>query len=394
MLAIPVLLGILFLTFTLTRLLPGDPCLAALQEKATEVVCREFNRSHGLDRPILGLEFHPQEEIVPLIYTVLHPQEIPNFIKDPKAFLPTNINIVSYKPGQFEIYMKEVSKGDFGDSIQYKYSTSRLIVERLPTTIELTVFAMFFAAIIGIPLGVISAYYHNSVIDLGTMILANIGVSMPIFWLGLMLGYVFSVTLKGTFLQFPPGGSYAASGVRIEPFYQVWGMDIQPGPTSIWSFIANMDITNELLSGHWNEFRQATRYMVLPMIALGTIPMSIIARMTRSSLLEVLGQNYVRTARAKGVREPSVVMKHALRNALIPVVTIMGLSLGSLLGGAVLTETVFGLGGVGDALRDSIEGRDYTVVQAFTVVIAFVFVVINLLTDVLYVFLDPRIKLQ
>lgn len=349
LLAIPVLLGILFLTFSLTRLLPGDPCIAALQEHATEEACRTFNHRHGLDKPI---------------------------------------------PVQFGIYMQEVAQGDFGNSIKYGYSTSRLIAERLPTTIELTIFSMFFATLIGVPLGVISAYYHNSAADVGTMVVANVGVSMPVFWLGIMLGYLFSVVLKGTFLQLPPGGSYASSGAIIEPFYHAWGLNITPGPSSIWSFIANMDITNEVLSGDLGEATRAARYMILPMIALGTIPMSIIARMTRSSLLEVMGQNYVRTARAKGVRERNVVLNHALRNALIPVVTIIGLSFGSLLGGAVLTETVFGLGGVGDALRDSIEGRDYTVVQAFTIVVAVLFLIINLLTDVLYVFLDPRIKLQ
>lgn len=347
-LSIPVLLGILFLTFALTRLLPGDPCRAALQEKATEETCNAFNKRYGLDRPI---------------------------------------------PVQFSIYLRDFLKGDLGNSIKYNYSVMRLIVERLPTTLELAVMAMMFAILVGVPLGLISAYYHNSPIDMGTMVVANVGVSMPVFWLGLMLAYLFAVILKDTPFVLPPSGSLSP-GVRIQPFYDAWGLNIQPGRSSAWAFISNMTITNAALSGDWKGFKDAFRHLILPMIALGTIPMSIIARMTRSSLLEVLGQNYVKTARAKGAYERNVVLNHAFRNAMLPVVTIIGLSFGSLLSGALLTETIFGLAGVGSALYDAINGRDYTVVQAFTVIIAVMFVIINLLVDVLYVFLDPRIRLN
>jgi ABC-type dipeptide/oligopeptide/nickel transport system permease component len=155
-----------------------------------------------------------------------------------------------------------------------------------------------------------------------------------------------------------------------------------------------MDTLNPLLAADFRGFWDNLQHMILPMMALGTIPLSIIARMTRSSLLEVLGANYVRTARAKGVRERGVVFSHAFRNAMLPVVTIIGLSFGSLLSGAVLTETIFGLSGVGDALFSAITGRDYTVVQAFTIVIAVIFVFVNLVVDILYVFLDPRIRLE
>ncbi len=347
-LSIPVLLGILFLTFTLTRLLPGDPCRAALQERATDELCEEFNERYGLNDSI---------------------------------------------PVQFGIYLRDVVQGELGESIENGYAVSRLLVERMPTTVELSVFAMLFAVTLGIPLGMLSAYYHNSAIDIGTMIGANIGVSMPVFWLGLMLSYLFGVVFKDTFLWLPPSGSLS-SGMSIEPFYQAWGLDIDPGRSSIWEFIANMNLLNAILAGDWEGAKDAFRHLILPMMALGTIPLSIIARMTRSSLLEVLGQNYVRTARAKGLRERGVVFNHALRNAMLPVVTIIGLSLGTLLSGALLTETIFGLGGIGSALYDAITGRDYTVVQAFTVVIAVLFVIINLIVDIMYVFLDPRIRLQ
>jgi peptide/nickel transport system permease protein len=159
-------------------------------------------------------------------------------------------------------------------------------------------------------------------------------------------------------------------------------------------FIANINTLNALLVRDWDGYKDALRHLILPSLALGTIPMSIIARMTRSSLLEVLGLNYIRTARAKGVREIGVVMRHGFRNALLPVVTIIGLSLGALLSGAVLTETVFGLSGVGRILYDSITGRDYTVVQAFTLIIAVMFVFINLIVDAMYAYLDPRIRLE
>ncbi len=230
-------------------------------------------------------------------------------------------------------------------------------------------------------------------IDLSTMIGANIGVSMPVFWLGLMLSYLFGVVFKDTPLWLPPSGRLTA-GVSIQPFYEAWGIDVDPDALTVAGFISNINTLNAILVGDWDGLRDAARHMILPAMALGTIPLAIIARMTRSSLLEVLALNYVRTARAKGVRELVVVMKHAFRNALLPVVTIIGLSLGSLLSGAVLTESIFGLSGVGKIMADSIFGRDYTVVQAFTLVIAIIFVFINLIVDAMYAYLDPRIRLE
>jgi peptide/nickel transport system permease protein len=347
--SIPVLLGILFVTFALARLLPGDPCRSALGERATEEICNSFNERYGLNDPI---------------------------------------------PEQFRIYLHDVLTGDMGDSIKFGRPVTKLMVERLPVTVELSFYAMLFAVVVGIPLGIISAYYHNSTVDVATMIGANIGVSMPVFWLGLMLSYFFGVVLKGTPFWLPPSGPLSP-GVTIEPFYQAWGIHVEnPDNMSLPVFIANINTLNALLVGDWAGFKDAFRHMLLPAAALSTIPLSIIARMTRSSLLEVLGLNYVRTARAKGVKEMGVVLKHAFRNALLPVVTIIGLSLGGLLSGAVLTETIFGLTGVGRTLYDSITGRDYTVVQAFTLIIAVIFVFINLVVDALYAYLDPRIKLE
>ena len=227
------------------------------------------------------------------------------------------------------------------------------------------------------------------------MLWANIGVSMPVFWLGLMLAYVFALALKDTPFQLPPSGRLSP-GVIVVPFYEVWNLELTPGTTtfSIVDFLSRMNVLNGLLSTDFKLVKDAATHLILPALALSTIPMALIARMTRSSMLEVLGQDYIRTARAKGLRQRKVVMKHAFRNALLPIVTVVGLSLGGLLGGAVLTETVFNLSGVGRILYESITARDYGIVQAFTVVIAVFFVLLNLIVDISYAYLDPRIRLE
>jgi peptide/nickel transport system permease protein len=350
LLAIPVLLGILFVTFALARLLPGDPCRAVLGEHATDQICDEFMRRHGLDQPI---------------------------------------------PTQFAVYLGEIARGDFGDSLRFQRPVTELLSERLPVTVELSFYALTFAVVLGIPLGIISAYRRNSVVDMGTMLLANVGVSMPVFWLGLMLAYTFAVMLKGTPIWLPPSGRMT-SGMSLPPLYESWNIQVVEGEGwyNVLAFFSNINTFNALLTGHWPELWDAVKHLILPSIALGTIPMSIIARMTRSSLLEVLGLDYVRTARAKGLRENAVVLRHALRNAMLPVVTVVGLQLGTLLGGAVLTETIFGLTGVGKTLFDSITSRDYVLIQVFTLVIAVGFVVVNLIVDLSYAFLDPRVRLE
>jgi ABC-type dipeptide/oligopeptide/nickel transport system permease component len=348
--AIPVLIGILLVTFVLARVIPGDPCRAILGEKATQAVCDRFISEHGLDKPI---------------YT------------------------------QFGVYLKEIAHGDFGRSFRYGMPVTRLLVERLPTTIELSICAFIFSLLIGIPLGIISAVKHNSWVDVSMMIWANIGVSMPVFWLGLMLAYVFSLLLKGTPFWLPPSGRISA-GIPSTAFYEVWGWTIQE--TGLWSgvlkFLSGLYIFNAILTANWKLLGDSLKHLLLPALALGTIPMALIARMTRSTMLEVLGQDYIRTARAKGLPNSKVILKHAFRNSLLPLVTVIGLSLGGLLGGAVLTETIFGLSGVGRTLYEAITARDYGIVQAFTVVIAIFFVILNLIVDISYAYLDPRIRLN
>ena len=348
--AIPVLFGILLVIFVLVRLIPGEPCTAIMGEKATAETCERFNREHGLDQPL---------------------------------------------PIQFAIYMGEILQGDLGDSIRFARPVTLILVERLPTTIELTLLALSIAVIVGVPLGVISAVRHNSKTDVATMIGANIGVSMPVFWLGLMLAFIFAILLKDTPFWLPPSGRLTA-GLKAVPFYEVWGWELEGDSTSFkfFEFFANLYIFNSIITMDWKVLGDTFKHLILPAVALATIPMAIIARMTRSALLETLGQDYIRTARGKGLPERLVVMRHGMRNALLPVVTIVGLQLGALLGGAVLTETIFGLSGVGRALYEAITARDYPIVQAFTLVIALTYVIVNMLVDISYTFLDPRVRLN
>lgn len=350
LLSIPVLVGILFVTFALARLIPSDPCRAMLGEKATDAVCDDFLHRHGLDKPILV---------------------------------------------QFVVYMGEIIQGDFGISFRFSLPVTEILAQRLPITVELSFAALLVSIFVGIPLGVISAVRHNSWVDILTMLWANIGISMPVFWLGLMLAYVFALALKDTPFQLPPSGRLSPGLIPV-PFYEIWNLELVEGTISftILDFISRMNILNGILSNDFYLVKDAATHLILPAIALGTIPMALIARMARSSMLEVLGQDYIRTARAKGLRQRTVVMKHAFRNALLPLVTVIGLSLGGLLGGAVLTETVFNLSGVGRILYDSITARDYGIVQGFTVVIAVFFVVLNLIVDISYAYLDPRIRLD
>ena len=350
LMSIPVLFGILLVTFVLARAIPGDPCKAILGEKASKEVCERFTREHGFDKPIYV---------------------------------------------QFGYYIGDVMQGNFGTSIRFSRPVTQILVERLPMTIELAVGGLIVAILAGVTLGIVSAMRHNTGVDVATMIVANIGISMPVFWLGLMLAYLFALVFKGTPFWLPPSGRLTA-GLTSVPFFEVWHWQMVAGSAKakLLEFVANHFLFNSLITGDWVVLKDAARHLVLPVIALSTIPMAIIARMTRSSLLEVLGRDYVRTAHAKGVIERRVVFDHALRNALLPVVTILGLQMGALLGGAVLTETVFGLAGVGRMLFEAITARDYPIIQAFTVVIAVSYMVINLIVDVSYGFLDPRIRLE
>jgi len=349
LLIIPVLIGIIFVTFVLVRAIPSDPCQAMLGERATKAVCDAFKERFGL-----------------------------------------NDNIVV----QFGRYLDQLLHGNLGDSIKYGRPVTDILLERLPMTLELSLGAMLFAIIVGVPLGIISAYRHNSPIDAATMVWANIGVSMPVFWLGLMLAAFFGVALKDTPFQLPTSSRLTA-GVTVVPLAETWHLQNLAGfPKTVITFLSNTFTFNALVSGNWAALGDAIKHLILPSVALGTIPLSIIARITRSNLLDIMGLDYIRTARAKGVIERTVVFKHAMRNAMLPLVTIIGLQFGGLLGGALLTESVFGLPGVGKFLVDAIFARDYPVVQGFTLVIALVFVFVNLLVDISYAYLDPRVRLN
>jgi len=348
--AIPVVIGVLIVTFALARAIPGEPCTAMFGEKATPEICATFNVKMGLDKPLTT---------------------------------------------QFLIFARDMLGGDFGDSIRFKRPVMQILIERLPQTIELGIASVILAVSIGIPLGIISALRRNSPADVATMIGANIGVSMPVFWLGLMLIYVFALLLKDTPFQLPPSGRLSA-GMTPIPFYEVYGWQLAEGTfmAKLAEFLGNFYIFNSIITGDWEVLVDAVRHLLLPAIALATIPLAIVARMTRSAMLEVLGQDYVRTARAKGLRHSQVVMKHAFRNALLPIVTIIGLQFGLVLSGAILTETTFGLAGVGRSLYEAITARDYPIIQGFVVVIAVGYVLVNLIVDLSYAILDPRIQLD
>ncbi len=349
LLLLPVMLGVILVTFLIVRLIPGDPCVTMLGERATPAKCEAFLERYGL-----------------------------------------NDNIAV----QFVRYMQNLFRGDFGDSIRFTRPVTTLIAERLPLTMELTLLAMIFSTTVGVLLGVISALKRGTFIDTITMIIANIGVSMPVFWLGLLLAYFFALTLKGTPFALPPSGRFSA-GLSPVDLAQYWGLEDLTGLKAfIIELMSNTVLVNVIITGDWPLFWDSLRHLILPAVAVGTIPMAIIARMTRSSLLEVVGLDYIRAARAKGMVERRVIRKHAMRNALIPIVTIIGIETGSLLSGAVLTETVFNLPGFGTGLVSAILARDYPVVQGFTLVIATIFVMVNLVVDISYAYLDPRIRLD
>ncbi len=271
-------------------------------------------------------------------------------------------------PVQFVRYLAGVVHGDLGNSIQSNERVTVELATRFPATIELAFAAMLIASAVGIFTGILAATRQNSFFDGASMFVALFGFSMPIFWLGIMLILLFAAYL----------GWFPISG-RLDYTVEV-------------TRVTNLYLLDALLTRNWEEFGNALQHLVLPALTLSTVPLAIIARMTRSSLLEVLRQDYVRTARAKGVAEPGVIMRHAIKNAFIPVITVIGLNVGSLLGGAILTETIFAWPGVGRLVVDAIFARDYPVVQGVVLVIALVFVLVNLIVDLSYGYLDPRIR--
>jgi peptide/nickel transport system permease protein len=322
---IPVLIGVSILAFSLIHLVPGDPARSILGEKATADQLEALRNELGLNDPYVM---------------------------------------------QYGRFLGHILQGDLGKSIQSKESIGVELIEKLPATIELAIFAMIIAIIVGVLAGVIAAVKQYSWFDHLSMTVSLFGVSLPIFWLGLMMIWIFSVT----FNILPPSGRLT-SGIELNT-------------------ITNFYILDSILTGNWLAFKDAFLHLLMPGIALATIPMAIIARMTRSSMLEVMRQDYIRTANAKGLRKSIIVFQHALKNASLPVLTVVGLQFGLLLGGAVLTESIFSWPGVGRYVYLAVLGRDYPVVQSTILVIAAIFVLVNLITDILYKYLDPRIKFE
>lgn len=377
---IVVLFGVVLLVFVLARVIPGDPCVAAYAEKATPQLCAAFSERYGLDAPI-PTQFG--------IYVGLLNQNrdgLESFLSDSGG-----LNVL---PSFLGGGTNGILHANLDNSIRFGRPVLDIITERLPVTIELTVVALLFAVAIGIPLGIVSALRRNSPVDVATMIGANLGVSTPVFVLGLVLQIAFAVVLRETFLSLPPSGRLSA-GAQPLGIAAAWGLGEVGGIVgTILAFFSNMYTVNAVLTLNGGLLVDAVRHLILPAIAVGTIPLAIIARITRSSLLEVLGLDYIRTARAKGLRERLVVIRHGLRTALLPVVTVIGLSIGAFLSGAVLTETIFNLTGIGRTILEAVNGRDYIMIQGITLLVAMAYVIVNLLVDISYAMLDPRVRLS
>jgi len=321
--AVPVLLGVSVLVFSFIHLIPGDPAVTMLGERATPEKVAEVRVRLGLDRPLWE---------------------------------------------QYVRYVGRVVRGDLGVSIVRGDPVLTDLLRRFPATVELATAAIVVAVGLGIPVGVASAVWRNSVVDSLARLLALTGVSMPIFWLGVMLAWFFGVTLRVL-----PTGFRLDTGTAFVPW-------------------TNFVIVDAALQGNWPLLVDALRHLILPALALATIPLAIVARMTRASMLEVLSREFIRTAEAKGLPQGAVILHHALRNALLPVVTVIGLQIGQLLAGAILTETIFSWPGIGLWVYESIEARDYAIVQGTSLFIAVIVVVVNLMTDLLYAVVDPRIR--
>lgn len=323
-LVVPTFIGVTLLAFALIHLIPGDPVENISGERGMDPARRaRLLHDFGLDRPL---------------------------------------------PVQYASYVKDVLRGDLGNSLTTHNSVAREFATLFPATVELAFFALVFALVIGLPAGIIAALKRNTVADYAVMGVSLAGYSMPIFWWALLLILFFSVQLGWT----PVSG-------RIAVQYDV------PAVTGFM-------LIDTLLAGDPGAFRSALSHLVLPTIVLGTIPLAVIARMTRSAMLEVLREDFVRAARAKGLPRWRVIVVHALRNALIPVVTVVGLQVGLLLSGAILTETIFSWPGVGNWLIHGVQSRDYPVVQGGILLIAGIVIAVNLAVDLLYGIINPRIR--
>ncbi len=324
-LLVPILVGLSILVFLWIRALPGGPAQALLGERATEQAIAQIEREYGLDKPIYV---------------------------------------------QYWRYVKTVGSGDLGTSVTTRRDVTTELKQKFPATVELALAAMFFSILFGIPLGFFAAKRYGGVFDNLSLVASLLGVSIPVFFLGIILKYVFAVQL----------GLLPTVG-RIDVL-----IDLEH-PT-------NFYVLDALIAGDFNAFIDVLKHLILPAVALGSIPLAIIARITRAAVLDVQNEDYVRTARAKGMAPGIVDRRHVLRNAMLPIVTVIGLQVGFLLAGAVLTETVFAWPGIGTWLVDAIESRNYPVLQGGILFVALVFVLVNLLVDISYGFLNPRIRLS
>ncbi len=321
---IPILLGLTVIIFMFIRLLPGDAAGAILGERATQESLERVRAALGLDRPLIE---------------------------------------------QYWEYVSGLVRLDLGSSFLSGRDVTQDFLQRFPATIELTAAAMVFALSLGIPLGMLTAKRRGTWVDGTGTALSLIGISIPIFFLGLMLKWLFAI-------QWP----ILPDSGRIDLI------------TYYIPRVTNFMTIDAILAGEWGGFMDALRHLILPGIALGTIPLAIIMRVTRASVIDVLNEDYVRTANAKGLPSRVVDNRHVLRNALLPVVTVIGLQLGLLLGGAILTETIFGWGGVGKWIYDAVVNNDYQVIQSGVLLLAMIFILVNLAVDVSYAYLNPRIR--
>jgi peptide/nickel transport system permease protein len=323
LLLVPILVGVSILIFFWVHALPGNPASALLGERATPQLVQQYKERYGLDKPL---------------------------------------------PVQYWKYVQEIGKGDLGVSITTRRTVASEIKRRFPATIELALAAMIFAVSLGIPLGFIAAKRYGGFVDNASLVGSLIGISIPIFFLAIILKYFFSV--KWQLLPSVGREDILSDAEHPTGFY----------------------ILDAIITRDWNALWDTIEHLILPAIALGSIPLAIIMRITRASVLDVQNEDYVRTARAKGLAPRIVDRRHVLRNALLPVSTIIGLQTGLLLSGAVLTETVFAFPGMGSWLRDSIFNSDYPAVQGGILFLAIVFVLVNLLVDISYAVINPRIR--
>jgi peptide/nickel transport system permease protein len=323
LLVVPILLGVSILIFIWVRALPGSPADALLGERSTPKLVKQYKERYGLNRPL---------------------------------------------PVQYWDYLKQTVKGDLGTSIASRRQITYEIKQRFPATVELALSAMIFAVSVGIPLGFFAAKRHGGVFDNFTLVGSLLGISVPIFFLAIILKYFFSV--KWHLLP-----SVGRTDVLIETEH----------PT-------NFYILDAIIARDWYALWDVIRHLILPAIALGSIPLAVITRITRAAVLDVQNEDYVRTARAKGLAPHTVDRRHVLRNAMLPVSTIIGLQTGLLLSGAVLTETVFAFPGMGSWLRDAIFNSDYPALQGGILFLAVVFVLVNLLVDISYAIINPRVR--